>query len=48
MAATQTTQQLLELFSFLQDPQAPVRRIALASLLSVLVASSPSRTTGSL
>jgi hypothetical protein len=28
-----TTDQLLEVFGFLSDPQAPVRRIALASLL---------------
>lgn len=33
MAQQQTVMQLLELFQFLSDPQAPVRRIALANLL---------------
>lgn len=33
MAQPQTVMQLLELFQFLSDPQAPVRRIALANLL---------------
>jgi hypothetical protein len=31
-----TTSQLLEVFEFLRDPQPPVRRIALASLLYAL------------
>lgn len=36
MAAAQSaTAQLLEVFGFLSDPQTPVRRIALATLLSV-------------
>ncbi|GAA5846764.1 hypothetical protein JCM9279_004431 [Rhodotorula babjevae] len=43
MAATQTTQQLLELFHFLQDPKAPVRRIALASLLPYTAPDAPER-----
>ncbi|GJN92101.1 hypothetical protein Rhopal_005130-T1 [Rhodotorula paludigena] len=41
--AAQTTAQLLELFSFLQDPQAPVRRIALASLLPYTIPDAPER-----
>lgn len=36
MAAAQSaTAQLLEVFGFLSDPQTPVRRIALATLLYV-------------
>ncbi|GAA5856291.1 hypothetical protein JCM8547_000856 [Rhodosporidiobolus lusitaniae] len=38
-----TTQQLLEVYGFLGDPQAPVRRIALASLLPYTTADAPER-----
>ncbi|GAA5828131.1 hypothetical protein JCM11251_002603 [Rhodosporidiobolus azoricus] len=43
MAAQQTTAQLLELFGFLTDPQPPVRRIALASLLPYTAPDAPER-----
>ncbi|GAA5957431.1 hypothetical protein JCM3765_001135 [Sporobolomyces pararoseus] len=43
MAQQQTVMQLLELFQFLSDPQAPVRRIALANLLPYTVQNAPER-----
>ncbi|POY70380.1 hypothetical protein BMF94_6661 [Rhodotorula taiwanensis] len=43
MASQSTTDQLLEVFGFLTDPQAPVRRIALASLLPYTAADAPER-----
>ncbi|GAA5909228.1 hypothetical protein JCM6882_003772 [Rhodosporidiobolus microsporus] len=43
MASQQTTGQLLELFGFLTDPQPPVRRIALASLLPYTAPDAPER-----
>ncbi|GAA5877287.1 hypothetical protein JCM16303_006229 [Sporobolomyces ruberrimus] len=43
MAQPQTVMQLLELFQFLSDPQAPVRRIALANLLPYTVQNAPER-----
>ncbi|GAA6058510.1 hypothetical protein JCM10212_006949 [Sporobolomyces blumeae] len=43
MAQQQTVMQLLELFQFLSDPQAPVRRIALATLLPYTVQNAPER-----
>ncbi|BGP21389.1 hypothetical protein Rt10032_c01g0103 [Rhodotorula toruloides] len=41
--AHQTDSQLLELFHFLADPQAPVRRIALATLLPYTAPDAPER-----
>ncbi|KAJ8297158.1 Protein HGH1 [Rhodotorula toruloides] len=41
--AQQTDSQLLELFQFLADPQAPVRRIALATLLPYTAPDAPER-----
>lgn len=44
MAAAQSaTAQLLEVFGFLSDPQTPVRRIALATLLPYTAADAPER-----
>ncbi|GAA5981203.1 hypothetical protein JCM10908_004021 [Rhodotorula pacifica] len=43
MAAQSATDQLLEVFGFLSDPQTPVRRIALATLLPYTAADAPER-----